>query len=207
MKWNKNIDIDLGSVFTIPNILTYFRIALIVPFIIFFAQDKYLPAAVCVVLSGLTDCFDGMIARKLGQVTQLGKMLDPLADKLTLIAVGVCLAFKRPMIIPVIIALGVKDILMLTGASVLLHNRITPCAAQRYGKIGTVCFYLSVAAIVVFDLVLQVENFKYVSLLLLSITTIIMIYSLIKYYLIFRSLMKKGKSGEELSAPDLCKGD
>ncbi len=193
MEWNKEKKIDLRYIFTVPNILSYIRIILIVPFVILFLRKEYLWAAVCIIISGLSDCVDGFLARKLNQITQLGKMLDPVADKLTLLAVGVCLSVVEPMIIPVIIILIIKDLLMLVGASLMLKNKVMPFASEWYGKVGTVCFYVSVAAIVVFDLILKVENFNIVSLILLSVTAVIMIYSLIRYYLIFKGMMKKAK--------------
>ena len=72
---------------TIPNIITYVRFVLIIPFVYFFLAEQYIYAAICIGLSGLSDCFDGMAARKLNQVTPLGKILDPIADKVTLFAV------------------------------------------------------------------------------------------------------------------------
>ncbi len=193
MEWNKEKKVDFRYIFTVPNILSYFRILLIVPFVILFLKGEYLWSAVCIISSGLTDCIDGFLARKLNQITQLGKMLDPVADKLTLLAVGVCLSVVEPMIIPVIVILVLKDLLMLIGASVMLKNKVMPFGSEWYGKVGTVCFYVSVAAIVIFDLILKVENFNFIALIMLSVTAVIMIYSLIRYYLIFKSMMKKAK--------------
>ena len=76
---------------TIPNILTYIRFLLVAPFMYFFLKERYLLAGLMIGLSGLSDCFDGMIARHFDQVTPLGKILDPIADKVTLIAVAVCM--------------------------------------------------------------------------------------------------------------------
>ena len=193
MEWNKEKKIDFRYIFTVPNILSYLRILLIPPFMILFLKEKYIESAIVIVLSGLSDCVDGFLARRLNQITQLGKMIDPVADKLTLIAVGICLSVVEPMIIPVIIILALKDILMLIGASVLLKKHIMPVASAWYGKVGTVCFYVSVAAIVIFDIILKFENFGIISFIMLSITAIIMIYSLFRYYLIFRTLIKDAK--------------
>ena len=68
---------------TVPNLLSVIRILVIAPFAMFFLQGDILWAVLMLAISGLSDCFDGMIARKFNQVTELGKMLDPLADKLT----------------------------------------------------------------------------------------------------------------------------
>ena len=193
MEWNKEKKVDFRYLFTIPNILSYIRIILIIPFTILFLNKRYEASAIVIVLSGLSDCVDGFLARKLNQITQLGKMLDPVADKLTLLAVAVCLSVIEPIIFPVITILALKDILMLIGASLLLKNRIMPVASAWYGKLGTICFYISVAAIVIFDMILKFENFFVVAYIMLSITAVIMIYSLIRYYLIFKALLKEHK--------------
>lgn len=193
MEWNKEKKVDFKYLFTIPNILSYFRILLIIPFTILFLNKRYEASAIVIVLSGLSDCVDGFLARKLNQITQLGKMLDPVADKLTLLAVAVCLSVIEPIIFPVILILALKDILMLIGASLLLKNHIMPVQSAWYGKLGTICFYVSVAAIVIFDMILKFENFYIVSFIMLSITAVIMIYSLIRYYLIFKALLKEHK--------------
>jgi len=197
MEWNKEKKVDFKYLFTIPNILSYLRILLIGPFMYLFLQKKYELAAVFIVISGLTDCVDGFLARKLNQITQLGKMLDPVADKLTLLAVAVCLSVMKPIIFPVIVILAAKDILMLIGASVLLKKHIMPVASAWYGKLGTICFYISIAVIVIFELYLDFENFTVISFILLSITAVIMLYSLVRYYLIFRALIRK--HNEELA--------
>jgi cardiolipin synthase (CMP-forming) len=86
--------------FNVPNILTIVRILLIVPFVIYYTGDQILKAAAVLLLSGLTDMLDGMIARRYHQITELGQMLDPLSDKLTQGAVAICLAVKQPILIP-----------------------------------------------------------------------------------------------------------
>ncbi len=196
MEWNKEKKIDLKYIFTIPNILSYLRLLLIPPFMSSFLKGRYVVSAVLILFSGISDCLDGFLARKLNQITQLGKLIDPVADKLTLIAVAVCLSIIEPMIFPVVAILATKDILMLIGATLLLKKHILPVAAAWYGKVGTVCFYISVAAIVVFDIWLKVENFAVVSFIMLSVTALVMIYSLIRYYFIFKALLAQAKEEE-----------
>lgn len=197
MEWNKDKKVDFKYLFTIPNILSYIRIILIVPFMVFFIRKEYLIATIVIGISGLSDCFDGFLARKLNQVTQLGKMLDPVADKLTLLAVSVCLSIIQPVIFPVVIILVIKDILMLIGATVLLKKRIMPVASAWYGKVGTICFYFSVTVVVLFDIIWNIENFWIVSFVMLLITAGIMIYSLLRYYSIFRTLLQEHKESNQ----------
>ncbi len=202
MDLRKEFELTPKNIFTIPNILSYIRIVLIIPFMVMFLQKRYVYAAVCLVISGLTDCIDGFLARSLNQVTKLGKVLDPIADKLTLLSVGICISFAKPMVIPVTALLILKDITMVAGASYLINKGIMPCASEWYGKVGTVCFYLSVSAIVVFDLIVQVKGFEIVSFILLSLTTVIMLYSLFRYSKIFKELIKNAEEGSESSLKD-----
>lgn len=107
---------------TIPNIITYVRFVLIIPFVYFFLAEQYIYAAICIGLSGLSDCFDGMAARKLNQVTPLGKILDPIADKVTLFAVVICMVIYVPIVLPILVTLLVKDLIMLLGGADLIKK-------------------------------------------------------------------------------------
>lgn len=189
---------------TIPNALSVVRI-LIIPFFAWsFLQDR-LPLAVgLLVLSGLSDCVDGFIARKLNQVTELGKMLDPLADKLTQGVVALCLAMRFPVIGPLLLVFIVKELVMLCCAVGLLKKKKRPCAAQWYGKVATVMFYASVALIVVMDGFLHVEGlaFQVISYVLLGLTAAMMIYSAVRYFQIFLTILRSNDSRYELSLTD-----
>ena len=101
------------EIFTIPNLLSILRIILILPFSIYFLNDEYIMAAVMLILSGITDMFDGMIARKFDQITKLGAMLDPIADKLTLAVVVICVGMKFNVVMPLVVILVVKEVSML----------------------------------------------------------------------------------------------
>ena len=111
---------------TIPNAISFIRILLITPFVAFFIQRMYVAAAITVGISGLSDLFDGWIARKFHQESELGKVLDPLADKLTLIAVGVCLIFIEPYVLPLMIIMVLKDVLMIIGGTIVINQGVIP---------------------------------------------------------------------------------
>lgn len=190
-------DVKAQDWLTIPNILSFFRIVLIVPFVYFFLEKNYVLAAVMLILSGLSDACDGFIARKFNQVTELGKMLDPIADKLTLIAIMVCITIFSPIVLPVMIVLILKDVIMIIGGSRLVKTGIAPPAAKWYGKLGTFMFYVSVCLIVFLKAAFNYEN-DILSVTLLSITSVIMIFALIKYFLLYNSLLKEpGKNVKE----------
>jgi cardiolipin synthase len=180
----------ISDLFTIPNIITYIRFLLIIPFLYYFLTDNYLPAAICIGFSGLSDCFDGFLARKLNQVTSLGKILDPIADKFTLLAVVVCMVILVPVLLPVLIVLLVKDVLMLLGGTDLINKGLTPPAAKWYGKVGTVAFYFSVCIIVFLKAVFNYENIA-LDITLLSVTAITMLFALYQYGKIYFQMIKE----------------
>lgn len=78
--------------------------------------------------------FDGMIARKFNQITELGKMLDPLADKLTQGTVAICLAVEYPVLIPVLLIFVVKELGMLIGGCFLLKRKSAPALPSGMAK-------------------------------------------------------------------------
>ncbi|MCR5652422.1 MAG: CDP-alcohol phosphatidyltransferase family protein, partial [Ruminococcus sp.] len=155
-------------------------------------KGNYIAAAVMIIISGISDALDGFIARKFNQITDLGKMLDPLADKLTLISIMICIVILFPIVLPVVVILIIKDVVMVIGASILLKSDIKPPAARWYGKIGTVMFYFSVCLIVFLKAAFNYEN-PVLSLILLGLTAAMMIFALIEYFLIFRKLKSNAK--------------
>lgn len=188
-----------SDLYTIPNILTYLRFLLVVPFVYFFIQAKfvdpayYIAAAVCVGLSGLTDCFDGLLARKLNQQTSLGRILDPAADKFTLIAVAVCMVIYIPALLPLMLVLMVKDLTMMICGLILLSKKIPLPASRWYGKMATVVFYLSVSVIIFLKAVYGYENTVLITILF-CVTTACMIFALLNYSKMFLDLIKQNKN-------------
>lgn len=132
----------------IPNMLSVFRITLVPLFIVVYFSP--FPTAkiiglVIVLVAYFTDVLDGFLARRLGQITDLGKILDPLADKLMQIAGIICAAVQYPQIIWVVIILFVKDLLLGIGALLLSKKKIVS-QANWFGKIASfvnVLFLLS----------------------------------------------------------------
>ncbi len=186
-------EIKISQIKTVPNLMTLLRIVLIVPFVYFFINNQLLLAAITIGLSGLTDALDGFFARKLNQITPLGKILDPIADKLTLFAIMVCVTIYTPIIAPVMVILIAKDVLMIIGGSVLIKKKIAPPASKWYGKVGTFVFYISVCLIVFLKAAFGYQN-DVLSLCLLSVTALIMLFSLVQYGIIFLSLLKENKN-------------
>ncbi|MGN0551628.1 MAG: CDP-alcohol phosphatidyltransferase family protein [Acutalibacteraceae bacterium] len=186
------------KIFTIPNIISFVRILIIIPFIISFVGRHYYVAAIMIALSGLSDMFDGMIARKFNQITELGKILDPIADKLTLLAVILCIGTLVPKIVPLVAVLVLKDVLMLSGGAYLIKRNIKPPAAKWYGKLATVVFYISMATIVALEIATgSASDFAVLTTVIMLITTAVMVFALIKYAIIFFALLKEQKNNNE----------
>ncbi len=194
---------------TIPNFICLVRILLITPFVVFFLDGEYVSAAVVIIISGLSDCFDGFIARKFNQESELGKILDPLADKLTLLAVGVCLVVIEPYFLPIVLILVSKDILMLIGSTKVVKKGILVPKSKWYGKLGTVMFYVTVTFIVFMEMLESAENpiinmskqtGMIISMIMLVLTAAMMIFALIKYYFMYRDIMLKSEASDEHSA-------
>ena len=178
-----------SDLFTVPNLLTYMRFILVAPFMYYFINQQYIPAAICIGISGLTDCFDGMLARKLNQVTSLGKILDPIADKVTLIAVAVCMLIYMPSILPIMLVLVVKELLMLIGGFVLLIKKIAPPPANIFGKVATLVFYFTICIVIFLKAVFSIEI---MSLIVIGsvIVALAMLVALVQYAMIFVKLLK-----------------
>lgn len=189
---------------TVPNALSVLRIVIVPFFAWSFLNGQLVVAAALLVLSGLSDMFDGLIARKFNQITELGKILDPFADKLTQGVVAFCLAVRFPMIGPVLGLFIAKELLMLCCALVLLKKHKRPGGAKWYGKVATVLFYVSVCVIVVMDglqLAPSPAVFYGVSFFMLIVTGIMMFYAAFRYSQVFFSLLHSTDKENELDLP------
>jgi len=141
------------KIFTIPNAISIFRILLIPVFAWAYLRGRMLLALVIVALSGLSDKLDGTIARRTNTVSDLGKMLDPVADKLTQMTLAVLMFIRFHAADPVanpwmrafswvfLLFIG-KEVLMLLFALVVLLMHKRPVAAEIWGKAATAAFYV-----------------------------------------------------------------
>lgn len=143
---------------TIPNLLSVIRIALIPVFAVLFNDGNYLWAVIVLAISGLTDFFDGKIARKFNQISALGKLLDPIADKLSQIAIAIVfyLTFKNSSDETVktfswiFLVFLIKEAVMVVGGAIMIMFGLKPVAAEMPGKIATFAFYLIMCFIMAF---------------------------------------------------------
>lgn len=188
------------SVLTVPNALTLLRIVIIFPMARFLLRQNYIVAGALLLVSAVSDMLDGLVARKLHQISDLGKILDPIADKLTLMAVVVCVNVLYPDIFPFVIVLFMKELLMLCGGAFLLKLQLRPPAARWFGKLSTVIFYSSVVSLILLKAIWSYTH-RALTLTLLTITTISMLFSLCMYTLLFLHMLrereKQNKTGQK----------
>ncbi len=137
------------QIFTIPNVLSCLRIILI-PFILwaFFSGAVYWTAGL-IILSGLTDVVDGFIARHFNMVSPLGKALDPIADKLTLLAIIISLCVFSPVVFIILIMFLIKETILGIEGLIIIKKTGTTYSAQWHGKVTTFFLYFTMLVHVV----------------------------------------------------------
>src|SRR6476660_4210433 len=148
-----------SRIVTVPNLLTVFRMVLIPVFVSLLFYQRFILALVIFVLAGVTDGLDGLLARRFDQKSQLGTILDPIADKLMMVTSFVVLSMKSvfPQPVPshlpipfwVTIAVISRDVFILVGAAAI--NIVTGFRGFRpsmLGKINTAVQIFAIAAII-----------------------------------------------------------
>lgn len=127
----------------VPNILTIIRF-LLIPFLIKYAlNNNYIATIIILTLSGITDVLDGYIARKFDFITDFGKLMDPLADKTTQLALLTVLTIQKIIPVWIISIVVAKEFLMIVGAS-FLYGKDLVVSSKWYGKLSTVLFYVAI---------------------------------------------------------------
>ncbi len=140
-----------NQILTIPNLLSFFRL-LLIPLIIWlyvFRQQHYI-AAVVILLSGATDIADGIIARKFNMISDFGKILDPIADKLTQIALLVCLSYKYPLMLVLIVLFVFKECTMGALGAINIKKQQAVNSAKWHGKLNTIILYSTMLIMILF---------------------------------------------------------
>ncbi len=133
------------AVFTIPNLLSCVRLGLI-PVIVWLYVEKesYQWAGYILILSGLTDIVDGFIARHCHMISDVGKVLDPIADKLTQAVMLVCLMLRYPDILWPLVLMVVKELFMAISGLLVIKRTGKVLGANWHGKAATVLLYVTI---------------------------------------------------------------
>lgn len=164
---------------SLPNLLTIIRFLLIPIYLFIFFSDlhgRMYWALSILLLAGLTDVIDGYLARRMKQVTQLGIMLDPLADKLMMIAVFLSLLISAKISVWAALAFLIRDIAMIVGSFVFHFRGKKTVPANVLGKITTVLFY--VALVLLLFSIPHGQTFMWFVILLSYLTSIVYILQL-----------------------------
>ena len=176
--------------FNIPNCLCFFRILLIPLFLyVYFVanfKNRYLVAAFVLVISGISDFLDGFIARKFNMVTDFGKFIDPVADKLTQFVVAITLLFSYPLAWVLLIIIILKDLMLAIVGLYLYDYGLKITGASWWGKIATAYFYV----IVIVLIGLHIPN-TVISFVLIITGSVLMLLSFILYAKELRYMVKE----------------
>lgn len=186
----------LKEYFSIPNLMGYFRILLIPVYLFLYIRaettEEYYMAAVVLLVSFLTDLFDGKIARRFDMVTEFGKILDPVADKLTQGAMAISFSYKYPaMGILLFVFLG-KEYLMAILGLYMMKKNYRMDGAQKHGKVCTAVLDL----VMILVLILPGMSILIVNVLA-GIAIIVMLSSLALYLKMYWKVWKSIAGGNQ----------
>lgn len=181
------------NILTIPNLISLFRILLIPLIILLYCGKKHYTATIMVItISGASDIIDGKIARKFNMVSDVGKVLDPVADKLTQAALVICLIARYPWMWALLALFAVKECLMLLWGYLTLKSTDTINGAKWYGKLSTVVLY---AVMMILILFVDIPHAVATALMLLCGGT--MLLSLVMYGRFYHAILDQAPSGSQ----------
>ena len=177
------------QVFTIPNLLSLLRL-LMIPVIIWLYCEKEdaIAAAVMIMVSGLTDVADGMIARRFHLVSDLGKLLDPVADKLTLAALIFCLISRYEWMLWVLLLYAAKEIITGISGLLVIQKKDVVNSSQWFGKLSTLVLYA-----VLFLLFLFPDISMVWAMAMMLLCAAVQVLSMVKYLLFHWKLLRNKK--------------
>lgn len=188
---------------TIPNLLSVIRIALIPVFAVLFNNGSYGWAVFVLAMSGLSDFFDGKIARKFNQISALGKMLDPVADKLTQITIAIMfyITFSGSSDETVktfswiFLVFLIKEAVMIVAGVIMIIFGLKPCAAEMPGKIATFAFYFIMCIIIAFgpDIGILSGFFTLPSVAMIALVCISLVLTIIAFFSYFPDVFRQIK--------------
>lgn len=138
-----------SRIFTLPNCLSFVRLALVPVFLVLLIGGDYVPALITLVISSVTDFLDGVIARRFNQISRLGQLLDPAADRLFIFATLVGLAVQQ--IVPwwLVLAIVGRDVVLVVLGVVLANHGYGPLPVHHLGKVATFCLFYALPIIMI----------------------------------------------------------
>ena len=183
--------VDTDRILTLPNILSFFRLMLIPLSVYLFETEQYWWAFGALLLSGATDVVDGWIARTFHLVSDFGKALDPVADKLTQIAVLFCLMREYWWVLAVLIF---KEVFIGVMTLIALNKTGSVYSAGWYGKLCTVVIYLSMFILILWQPITgSAPNPTFVLIDSLLIVALVL-FSFVKYFIYFSKILRQARA-------------
>ena len=177
------------KIFTIPNVLSFLRIILAGLFLILYSDTAGLRdniwAVMVLIVSGITDFLDGKIARRFNMISELGKILDPIADKVTEAVIALCLLAKYRIIIVMLLVFVIKEVFMSVCGVAVIKKTGKNDGAKWYGKVSTFSFYIIMIALLIIPKVPVMA-----ADILIILCTVIMLFSFIMYARLYYKLLK-----------------
>ena len=172
----------------VPNILTIIRFLLIPFILVYIFTGNYILGFVFFTISGLTDIADGCIARKYNLISNFGKLMDPLADKLTQIATLTSLVVVKIIPLWILIIVISKEFIMICGAS-FLYGKDVVVYSKWYGKLATVLLYFAIVFSLLIKQFALTGIWSNIDMTLFCLAVIATLFSLAMY---IKDLYKKG---------------
>lgn len=186
---DNNSDSKSYKIFTIPNVLSFFRIILAGLFLMLYSNKAGLReniwAVLVLIVSGITDFLDGRIARKYNMVSEIGKILDPIADKVTEAVIALCLITKYKIIILMLIVFVIKELFMSICGVIVVKKMKKNDGARWYGKVSTFFFYITMITLLIIPKVPVLA-----ADILIILCTVIMMFSFVMYVRLYYGLLK-----------------
>lgn len=177
------------DLFSIPNCLCYLRILIIPIFVTSYIKFENYPLAFgLLAFMEFTDFLDGLIARKFNMITDWGKIIDPVADKLLQFSLLIVLMYRYKFALVVCVLFVIKEVVLAVLGIICVGVTKRIEGAKIWGKISTLVFYVSCLILVIFP---NIPN-KFANILLL-ITLVFLIYSFVVYAIFFTKGIKNKK--------------
>ena len=136
-----------SQVWNVPNVLSMLRLVLVPVFLVLIVLGDYVAALIVLIVASLTDLLDGFIARHFNQVTRLGQLLDPAADRLYIFAALIGLAAQGLVPWWIVVLIVARDVMLLVLAVVLANHGYGPLPVHQLGKAATFALFFGLPVI------------------------------------------------------------
>lgn len=138
-----------SRILTVPNVLSFIRLAMVPVFLVLILRGQDGLALLVLVISSLTDYLDGFIARTFRQISRLGQLLDPAADRLFIFAALIGLAVRGVIPWWLVIVIVARDAMLLILGVVLANHGYGPLPVHHLGKVATFCLFYALPILMI----------------------------------------------------------